>query len=81
MGGGVGGGGGGGEFRGRFLLLSRAKTLFVSGACGKGKRTSGNTCQHPQYSWKFKYSRKSCTLSRAQRAQGRFILRERVESL
>ena len=32
----------------------------------KGKRTSGNSCQHSEFSWNLKYSRKSRTLSRAQ---------------
>ena len=43
-----------------------SQTFFVGGACGKGKRTSGNSCQLSQFSWNLKYSMKSRTLSRAQ---------------
>ena len=43
-----------------------SQTFFVGGACGKRKRTSGSSCQHSEFSWNLKYSRKSRTLSRAQ---------------
>ena len=57
------------------------QTFLVGGVCGKGKIMSGNSCQHSEFSWNLKFSRKSRTLARAQHAHACLILHARVESL
>ena len=57
---------------------NKIETFFVGGACGKGKRTSGNSsCQHSEFSWNLKYSMKSHTFSWAREIDFRYETKAR----